>query len=156
MKLHRPLIFPIIALPVFERICYRDFREIMENKDYPNLKKNNHALIYTLFVWMFVCLFVSNKRQNWYDTSQDPREGLLIIKITKISLQKNSTSTIFSKIAKFFINPWFLVCFCFTMNTNRKWVRIWKIGANRPEGQFDEKRMNKTIVWSPFKIIDSK
>ena len=45
-----------------------------------------------LSVWLFVCLFVSNKCQNgWTDQAQilcstghDPREGLWIIKSLKI------------------------------------------------------------------------
>ena len=54
---------------------------------------------------MSVCLFVSNKRQNgWTDqtqilfgTSRDPREGLWIIKTSKICV---STLFIFCKIMK--------------------------------------------------------
>ena len=61
-----------------------------------------------LFVWVSVCLFVSNKRQNvWTDraqifcgTSRDPREGLGMIKISNICLHQNSISIKFFKILK--------------------------------------------------------
>ena len=61
-----------------------------------------------LFVWVSVCLFVSNKRQNgWTDrgqifcgTSRDPREGLWMIKISNICLHQNSISIKFFKILK--------------------------------------------------------
>ena len=51
-----------------------------------------------LYKEMFVCLFVSKKRQNgWTDraqifcgTSRDPREGLWMIEFSKISLHQNS------------------------------------------------------------------
>ena len=54
---------------------------------------------FDLSVCLFVCLFVANKRQNgWTDraqifcgTSCDPREGLWMIKFSKICLFKNST-----------------------------------------------------------------
>ena len=36
------------------------------------------------------CLFVSNKRQILCGTSHNPREGLWIIKISKINLHQNS------------------------------------------------------------------
>ena len=56
----------------------------------------------------FVCLFVSNKRQNgWTDraqifcgTSRDPREGLWKIKISNICLHQNSIVIKFLKILK--------------------------------------------------------
>ena len=55
---------------------------------------------------MFVCLFVSNKRQNGWThraqifcgTSRDHREGLWMIKISNICLHQNS---IFIKFLKF-------------------------------------------------------
>ena len=72
-----------------------------------------------LSVCLFVCLFVSNKRQNgWADraqifcgTSRDSREGLWIIKISNICLHQNSIVIKFFKILK--IRELFL--FCFTM-----------------------------------------
>ena len=59
-------------------------------------------------VCLFVCLFVSNKRQNgWTDraqifcgTSREPREGLWIIKISNICLYQNSIVIKFFKIVK--------------------------------------------------------
>ena len=74
-----------------------------------------------LSVCLFVCLFVSNKRQNgWTDraqnfcgTSCDPREGLWMIKFSKICLYQNSIfknfgnpRNFFWKSAKFF----FVIC----------------------------------------------
>ena len=61
-----------------------------------------------LSVCLFVCLFVSNKRQNgWTDRAQilcgtfwDPREGLWIIKISNICLHQNSIVIKFLKILK--------------------------------------------------------
>ena len=61
-----------------------------------------------LSVCLFVCLFVSNKRQNgWTDraqifcgTSRDPREGLWKIKISNICLHQNSIVIKFLKILK--------------------------------------------------------
>ena len=57
---------------------------------------------------MFVCLFVSNKRQNdWTDraqifcgSSRSPREGLWMIKISNICLHQNSIFIKFLKILK--------------------------------------------------------
>ena len=61
-----------------------------------------------LSVCLFVCLFVSNKRQNgWTDraqifcgTSRDSREALWIIKISNICLHQNSIIIKFFKILK--------------------------------------------------------
>ena len=61
-----------------------------------------------LSVCLFVCMFVSNKRQNvWTDraqffcgTSRDPREGLWMIKISNICLHQNSIFIKFLKILK--------------------------------------------------------
>jgi len=61
-----------------------------------------------LSVCLFVCLFVSNKRQNgWTDraqifcgTSRDPRKGLWMIKILNICLHQNSIFIKFFKILK--------------------------------------------------------
>ena len=70
-----------------------------------------------LSVWVSVCLFVSNKRQNsWTDraqifcgTSRDHREGLWMIKISNICLHQNSIFIKFLKILKiheiFCVNP---------------------------------------------------
>ena len=57
---------------------------------------------------MYVCLFVSNKRQNgWTDraqifwgTSRDHRKGLWMIKISNICLHQNSIFIKFVKILK--------------------------------------------------------
>ena len=64
---------------------------------------------------MFVCLFVSNKRQNgWTDwaqiffvTSRGPREGLWMIKILNICLYQNSIFIKFLKILKIHEFFWF-------------------------------------------------
>ena len=61
-----------------------------------------------MFVLVFVCLFVSNKRQNgWTDraqifcgTSRDYREGLWMIKISNICIHQNSIFIKFLKILK--------------------------------------------------------
>ena len=58
-----------------------------------------------------VCLFVSNKHQHgWTDqahilcgTLHDPREGLWMIKISKISLQQSSIFIKFKKSTKFLL-----------------------------------------------------
>ena len=66
--------------------------------------------IYTLLV----CLFVSTKRQNGLTdeaqilcgTSREPREGLWMIKSSKICLPQNSIFNKFSKSTNFFLwNP---------------------------------------------------
>ena len=81
-------------------------------------------------VMVFVCLFVSNKRQNgWTDraqifcrTSHDHREGLWMIKISNICLHQNSIFSKFLKILKsrkFFAKICELFLFRFTMYTKR-------------------------------------
>ena len=73
-----------------------------ESKKYESIYK------FVLSVCLFVCLFVSNKRQNgWTDraqifcgTSRDSREGLWIIKISNICLHQNSIVIKFLKILK--------------------------------------------------------
>ena len=88
-----------------------------------------HSL-HSLSVCLFVCLFVSNKRQNgWTDraqffcgTSRDSREGLWIIKISNICLHQNSIFIKFLKILKiheFFCENLRIIFVCFTMYTKR-------------------------------------
>ena len=91
------------------RISYHD-----NHKFLIKCKVNFIRLIYLyinlacLSVFLFVCLFVSNKRQNgWTDraqifsgTSRYPREGLWIIKISNICLHQNSIVITFLKILK--------------------------------------------------------
>ena len=68
-----------------------------------------------LFVCLSVCLFVSNKRQNGWNnraqifcgSSRDPREGLWMIKFSKICLYQNSNLKIL-KIHEIF-------CFCYLL-----------------------------------------
>ena len=86
-----------------------------------NLYINLVCLFVCLSVCLFVCLFASNKRQNgWTDQAQifcvisrDPREGLWMIKFSKICLHQNSIfenfenpRIFFWKSAKFF----FVIC----------------------------------------------
>jgi len=75
-------------------------------------------------VWVSVCLFESNKCQNGWThriknlcgISHDPREGLWIIKILKISPQQNSILIKFWKSTTFFYKIWkLLFCYYFTM-----------------------------------------
>ena len=81
-----------------------------------------------------VCLFVSNKRLNGYTDwaqiffcgiSHDPREGLCMIKISKISLQQNS---ILIKVQRTRIfcsqNLRIFVCFCFTIQRENFTIEI--------------------------------
>ena len=71
------------------------------------------AILACLFGCLFVCLFLSNERQNgWtdrdqilYGTSRDPREGLWMIKISKIWLSLNFKSL------WFFIGEFFIIIF---------------------------------------------
>ena len=76
-----------------------------------SLSNWNSKLILYLYInlaCLFVCLSVSNKRQNgWTDraqifcgTSRDHREGLWIIKISNIFLHQNSIFIKFLKILK--------------------------------------------------------
>ena len=66
--------------------------------------------LYINLACLFVCLFVSNKRQNgWTDraqifcgTSCDPREGLWMIKFSKICLHQNSIFENFENLRIFF------------------------------------------------------
>ena len=96
------------------------------------------GLYLCLFVCLGVCLFVSNKRQNgWTDraqifcrTSRDHREGLWIIRISKICLHKNSILMNFLKFPKkILLNPrTFLLLLLFTRRkcsdkANGRWVR---------------------------------
>ena len=98
-----------------------------ENKDTENQEKRNNyedadtlnqririfwvclcSHLYINLACLFVCLFVSNKRQNgWTDraqifcrTSRDSREGLWKIKILNICLHQNSIVIKFLKILK--------------------------------------------------------
>ena len=66
--------------------------------------------LYVLYAWASGCLFVSNKGQtDWTDraqilcgTSHVPKEGLKMIKISKICLQRNTILIKFWKSRKFF------------------------------------------------------
>ena len=83
-----------------------------------------------LSVCLFVCLFVSNKRQNgWTDraqifcgTSRDHREGLWMIKISNICLHQNWIFINFLKILKiheiFCENP--LIIFVLFYNVHKE------------------------------------
>ena len=82
-----------------------------------------------LGVWVFVCLFVSNKRQNgWTDrkqsccgASRDPREGVWKIEFSKIASNSKFHFWKFLKIHEFFfIKSANFFCFCFTIHTKRK------------------------------------
>ena len=67
-----------------------------------------YMYVYCCLLFIVVCLFVSNKRQNgWTDraqifcgTSRDSREGLWIIKISNMCLYQNSIVIKFFKILK--------------------------------------------------------
>ena len=82
-----------------------------------------------LFVLVFVCLFVSNKRQNgWTDraqilcrTSRDPREGLWMIKIKKSCVLK---FFIFVQILKSWKSANFLFLFFNVYNENMFTIEI--------------------------------
>ena len=76
---------------------------------------NKHRNLYINLACLgAVCLFVSNKRQNdWSDraqffcgTSRDPREGLWMIKFSKICLHQNSIFENFENPLNFF----FIIC----------------------------------------------
>ena len=92
--------------------------------------------IYIYLRCLSVCLFVSKKRQNgWTDRAQilcgishDPREGLRMIQISKVSLQQNSVYIKFWKYTKIFIKSANFFCFSFTTFTNlqRENVHNWK------------------------------
>ena len=80
---------------------------------------------------MSVCLSESNKRQHgWTDrtqifcgTSRDPREGLWMIKFSKICLHQNSIFENFENPRNYFYKIIeIFVCFCFTMYKKRKLV----------------------------------
>ena len=88
-----------------------------------NTNNFNDIYLVTLISYTyFVCMVVSNKRQNgWTDqawilcgTSHDPREGLLMRKISKISHQQNSISI---ELWKFRTFSYKLFCrFCFELH----------------------------------------
>ena len=103
---------------------------------------------FSLSVCLGVCLFVSNKRQNgWTDraqifgvTSQDPREGLWMIKFSKICLYQNSIFENFENPRNFFSKIREIFCFCYLLtrrtpvyfisNTNfYKWNKRWARSA---------------------------
>ena len=82
----------------------------------------NRLCLYINLACLGVCLFVSNKRQNGWTgeaqifcgISRDPREGLWIVKFSKICLHQNSIfenfenpRNFFWKSAKFFV---FIIC----------------------------------------------
>ena len=76
-----------------------------------------------LSVCLSVCLFVSNKRQNgWTDrahifcgTSHDPREGLWMIKFSKICLHQNSIFENFENPQIFFLKIRKIFCFYYLL-----------------------------------------
>ena len=78
-----------------------------------------------LSVCLSVCLFVSNKRQNgWTDraqifcgTSRDPREGLWMIKFSKICLHQNSIFKNFENPRIFFWKSAKFFCYLLTRRT---------------------------------------
>ena len=103
------------------------------------LRKRFSHFVETLSVCLFVCLLVSNKRQNgWTNRAQffvGPRKTLgkddRIFKkllLTKFDFLKFEKSTIFFyKIREIF------VCFSFIMFTKRTCSQYeWKMGAKRP------------------------
>ena len=117
----------------------------------PLLYQHLYINLACLSVCLFVCLFVSNKRQNgWTDraqifcgSSRDPREGLWMIKFSKICLHQNSIFENFENPRIFFLKIREIFCFCYLLtrrtpvyfisNTNfYKW-KSRKKGAKRPE-----------------------
>ena len=125
-----------------------------------NLSRDYCYISISIYIY-FACLFVvSNKRQNgWTDraqilcgTSRDPREGLWMIKFSKICLYQNSIFENFENLRIFFIksttfffkSPAFF-CFCFTMYTKRTCLQ-W-------ECKMDAKRPNSPI-YLQIKITD--
>ena len=98
--------------------------------------------IKTLLVWVGVCLYVSNKRQNsWTDPAQvfygiphDTREGFSMITISNICLQQNSISN----------NGIFSIVFLL----NKKWA-----GRFRRETENENKQLKKQTLISNSYLI---
>ena len=109
-----------------------------------SVQPNLYINLACLSVCLFVCLFVSNKRQNgWTDRAQifcgtprKPREGLWMIKFSKICLHQNSIFESFKNPRNFFLKIREIFCFCYLLtrrttvyfisNTNfYKWNKKW-------------------------------
>ena len=94
----------------FEKVFFTLNKSIVlvKLKKNPFVDQHLYINLACLSVMVFVCLFVSNKRQNgWTDraqsfcgTSRSPREGLWMIKISNIYLHQNSIFIKFLKILK--------------------------------------------------------
>ena len=103
--------------------------------------------IYALLVCLFVCLFVCNKRQNgWTDRAQffcgisrDPREGLWMIKFSKICLHQNSIFENLKNPRKFFYKIR-EIFFC-----SRRTLMLFVIKENPHVFYFEEKMFTNEI-----------
>ena len=84
---------------------------LVEIKNSPFKYISSYLEIYIFTLCLFVCLYISNQRQNgWTDqaqifcgTSCDPREGLWMIKFSKICLHQNSIFENFGNPRNFFL-----------------------------------------------------
>jgi len=83
---------------------------------------NLHIYFACLSVWWFICI------QILCGTSHDPIEGLWMIKISKISLQQNSTVIKFwktTKSANFFSFLFYNVLQCIHRENVHNWNKRW-------------------------------
>ena len=105
--------------------------------------------IINLYFYLYGCLFVSNKRQNGRTVraqilcgiSQDPREGLWMNKVSKISLQQNSI------VIKFWKSANYLFVLVLQMYTKRKCSQLklkMKPSVIKLDSSTKNHRCNKT------------
>ena len=95
-----------------------------------------YLLLVCLFVYLFICLFVSNKRQNgWTDrASRDPRKGLWMIEFSKICLLHKIRFVKILKIRKICLIKSVKFLF-YNLNKENMFTMEMKDGREAPEKQ---------------------
>ena len=133
--MHFPVAYTCFVNSIFKR-SYKKMVFANLSINFQQIKiKSSLIYLYINSACLFVCLFVSNKRQNgWTDraqifcgTSRDSREGLWIIKSSNICLHQNSIVIKFFKILKIreiFCKIRELFLFSFTMYTKRTCLQL--------------------------------
>ena len=130
---HASNIFNIIILKLAKHAALLKTEQIDSKLNFLNFNIKLHiffhvycSVVYQIYLYinlacLSVCPFVSNKRRNgWTDraqifcgTSHDPREGLWMIKFSKICLHQNLIFENFENPRIFFLKICEIFCFCY-------------------------------------------